>query len=840
VSKEVYFFGREDSERISKVVPYVEGLQQRGKAHAIRENMPTSEIVYAKLTEKSPKGQEGYWKAAEVRYDNNDWEEVDGGRQWDEDEYTHIRHYSWDDAEIGQIVKARLIVNIDTGLEEWVFDTDVTNPEGLVFYADDNGGTGQARKDSQWTTKVGAKVLTNVGTAEIQSGFQMGAGDSAQVVITFIDVGDGYELVSAVMTNGQGQYWTEANGKIVVNWRIAEVEQLGDMGRLKQYHSGDIHLEIFSLSTDEDEDEDYETSPGGDVINIINKPSIVEGDGKWIQNPCPRNGKNFVVTHIRQANIPANVWKTLTVDKTGGGSYTIKIDQRGHVLSIDEGGGAGEETPSETYDVLTSTLTSNLVGSDIRPELVGGEGISVDYKILNNGANYLDWIQVRTCNITVINDAGDHIHFDVFNIAQAGMPAFNSELLENNAGTSGRNETELFMSTEKFRFNGTVTVRCAVAGKDVTQIKTHNTASCTATNTINSIVARDKDDPNAAAMTLTTTYSLANLESGYQTRLSIELPDGTPVPFSLTGQNGDYLVGIQTLTLDATSATEEQKIWFDFESMGDDKPSSGTPIQLCTELRSLAGDYDANVKACTALNFSDETDCVTDQDGASVSDGTNDCITDALGEIPSSSCAYPGAGTVAFDNNDSIVSNEFNYSINQGSNPAWNISTIRDEMNLQTPSTGIADVNGLASNFIARNANNNGGWIKRGVIEFDPSGTLSDLQFRVVVSGSVYTTSYKPKVYVMYYNGALDTGTNKSYNTPNWSNLGYIDTSAKTTSGTTNYDIDLTGLITSSATQQTISLLFEGDLDGDFTTWIATDPTNTINAAASITERFTC
>jgi len=615
VSKEVYFFGREDSERISKVVPYVEGLQQRGKAHAIRENMPTSEIVYAKLTEKTPKGQEGYWKAAEVRYDNNDWEEVDGGRQWDEDEYTHIRHYSWDDAEIGQIVKARLIVNIDTGLEEWVFDTDVTNPEGLVFYADDNGGTGQARKDSQWTTKVGAKVLTNVGTAEIQSGFQMGAGDSAQVVITFIDVGDGYELVSAVMTNGQGQYWTEANGKIVVNWRIAEVEQLGDMGRLKQYHSGDIHLEIFSYGSDEDEDDDYPNSPPG-VPNQVNKPVIVEGDNKWIQ--VIKAGRKYTVSHINAG--AGELWKTLTVDKTGGGSYTIKVDNRGHIISVDEGGGAGEETPTQDYDVITSTLTSNLVGSDIRPELVGGEGISVDYKILNNGANYLDWIQVRTCNITVINDAGDHIHFDVFNIAQAGMPAFNSELLENNAGTSGRNETELFMSTEKFRFNGTVTVRCAVAGKDVTQIKTHNTATCTATNTINSIVARDKDDPNAAAMTLTTTYSLANLESGYQTRLSIELPDGTPVPFSLTGQNGDYLVGVQTLTLDATSATEEQEIWFDFESMGDDKPSSGDTIQLCTELRSLAGDYDANVKACTTLNYRNENDAVVDQYGNIVSD----------------------------------------------------------------------------------------------------------------------------------------------------------------------------------------------------------------------------
>jgi hypothetical protein len=612
----IYTFNRDDSQRIANVVPKAEHFFSRGQTVHSMPQYDNSEVWYAQLTEKDPDGQNGYWKWREGFYDAGEWRNLTGGREGDNDEYRYVRHISWDDAEIGQIVQIKEVLNRDTGLTELVFTDEVTNPEGLIFYADDTGGVGQARNDSLWTTKVGAKVLTNVGEAEIQKGFQIASGQSAQVTITFVDLGDGYELVNAQMTQGQGQYWNESDGVIIVNWRIAEVETLGDMGRLKQYHSGDIHLEIFAFGgDDEDDDDPYNPTPGNNT-----KPMKVEGDNKWIQ--VVKNGRCFTVEHINQN--PIDVWKTLNLNKTGGGTYVVEIDKRGHVISVDEDGGGAEYTPTTDYDVLSSTLTSAAVGSDIRPELVGGDGITMDYKVLSGGNNYLDFVNTRQAMATIKNDNGDTINFDVFDIAQAGFPAFNQELMENNGGTSGRNESHLYLSTERFRFNGTVTLAVSVIGKGLTASQTLSTASCTASHSINTSIIRNYNDPNAFETTLTVSYDLANLDAGYYTQLSVETADGDPVGFSLTGQNGPFIEGTQDLTLDSSSATTEQKIWFSF----DDLPNiaSGDAIKICSKLLSSEGDYNANVEECTVVGYQSESMCVLDENGDIVLDENGDCV----------------------------------------------------------------------------------------------------------------------------------------------------------------------------------------------------------------------
>lgn len=610
---ELYVFDNEDSDRIAKAIPIVEQWAGENTSKRFRTPMDNPEVIYCKLTAKDPDGKNGYWSAKEARYISDEWEAQDNGRAWDgtSEKFPYIRHYRWDDAEVDQIVKVFKVINNETGKLEWVFDTNVTNPEGLVFYSDKTGGTGQAKSDSQWTTKVGAKVLTNVGESEINPGFTIGTGDSAQVVITFTDTGNGYVLTGAAMQTGQGQYWTEDNGVIIVRWRIAEVEALGDVGRLKQYHSGDIHIEIYAQANDDDDDdsseEEYTTT-----IQIF-------GDGKWID--VAQVGKTYTISH-RRPN-PKLVWKTLEVNKNGGGFYTIEVDRMGHVVSVD-----GEELPveDEVYYNYTSSLVSSIVGSDVRPEAIGGSGISVLYKLFEDGNNFPDWINAKSSMCTVVNDIGQALFFSKLNVEEGAMSTFNRELLLNVAGTAGTEINELFLGAQYFRFNASITLAIAVVGRGLRQTQQHSTATCTATNTISSTIVRDKEDPNNNPFTVTVSYSLANLESTYKTKITFKTQAGVEIPYIVD----NFVAGTGSITaeLDATSATAEQSILFDFESMGDNKPATGDPIIMTSKLLTITDDYDANVEKQTILSYQSESECTVDMLGETVTDGTNDCVTD--------------------------------------------------------------------------------------------------------------------------------------------------------------------------------------------------------------------
>ena len=146
MADEVAMFDKGSAERISKNVLWGEQQRQRGGDIHSSDNIQPKETIYVKLIEKDPDGDIGFWSAQEVYYVEDRWELIDTKRIWDGDEQPYVRHFSWGDAELNQIVKLMLIINTESGLEEWVFDTDVSNPEAFVFYSDQNGNTGCARR----------------------------------------------------------------------------------------------------------------------------------------------------------------------------------------------------------------------------------------------------------------------------------------------------------------------------------------------------------------------------------------------------------------------------------------------------------------------------------------------------------------------------------------------------------------------------------------------------------------------------------------------------------------------------------------------------------------------
>ena len=193
MADEITVFKKRDAERVSAVTVWGEQQQNKGGDRFTNPYKKIDRVIYAKLTEKDPDGKQGFWKAEEAYYEDAVWILPDGGKLWDDEERDFARHYSWGDAELNSIVKMHLIVNTETGSEEWVFDTDVTNPEAFVFYSDENGNAGQATKDSTWTMKTAGKVLTNVGEAEIVAPYTLNPGQSVQITVTFVDYGEGFQ-----------------------------------------------------------------------------------------------------------------------------------------------------------------------------------------------------------------------------------------------------------------------------------------------------------------------------------------------------------------------------------------------------------------------------------------------------------------------------------------------------------------------------------------------------------------------------------------------------------------------------------------------------------------------
>lgn len=668
----IYGFDKQDAQRISNIVPYAEGLKRQGISRPVNLTNKINATVYAELLSE-PDDAPGFWSAREVVYSDVSWGAGGTGKQFNGTDFPYLRHYNWDTAEKGQVVKAFLVVDTSNGLQEWVFDTDITNPESFVFYGEDNGGVGQARAGGLWKMKKGGSVLTNVGTVEIPDiiaqAFPMTDNQKCYIEIKFGDLGYGFELkeVNIKIDVIFGQYWEEKpDGELIVKWPIAELVKEGDIVKLKQFWSGDIHLEIFGTATDEDDD-DYDDNDPYDRSKT--RPTVVIGDNKWII--VNKFGNTYQVTHqLPNPEQPRDSFKCfnnlLDCNQVNFASFSdvsawanallakineFKFDTRGHIYQrLDCDGNIlddyGDDI-TEEYELLTSTLTSNLVGSDIRPEDVGGEGITCDYKIFNQGNNFTDWIGVKTVIVGVTNGNGQAMFFDIFNIADIGMKSSYSELASNNAGTSGFNDP-LFFGTRNFRFNDTLTLQVSVVGKGLLQVKQHSTASVSVTHTLSATTFRDMNEDGATAISFNASYSIGSLGTvsspdiwdgtsdigPYLCEFNVLAPDGTQAQYAL-GENtqANLKNGPTYLELDNTSATGTFDLWIQVNQGASDDPvedfiyGPGDTYQLCTKLRQVREWTEANVNSCDVLSYSEESTCITDQDGRDVTDGSNDCIT---------------------------------------------------------------------------------------------------------------------------------------------------------------------------------------------------------------------
>jgi len=415
MAKDATIFDKKSAERISKNVLWGEQQRQRGGDFHANEHVQPHETIYVQLIEKDPAGEIGYWSAQEVYYDDGRWELIDADRIWDGDAQPYVRHYCWGEAELKQIVKLMLVIDVNTGVEEWVFDTDVTNPEAFVFYSDQNGNGGQALNDSSWTMRTAGKVLTNVGEADINAPFTIQPGQACQVVVTFIDYGNGFQLSSAVLTTGEGQYWSVgSDGSIIVQHRIAKAVIDGDVVRLEQYHAGDVHLEVFGVA-DEDTDDPTPTP----------SPIDIQGDEDWIN--VTRLGNLYTINHKPPpgaAHAMASMkglstdfscdsvsWSTVAdVQSWVNNELLANIreifyDTRGHIYDLKDCAGASvtpTDDPTSVY-LQSSMVADYFSGSDIGPDAVGaGGGIDFTYKILNDGANYLAYIGTKKVQVGLI------------------------------------------------------------------------------------------------------------------------------------------------------------------------------------------------------------------------------------------------------------------------------------------------------------------------------------------------------------------------------------------------------------------------------------------------------
>ena len=803
-------FNKDAVTRIQRAIPWAEAQIEKGFSVGEPEDVETGETIYAILTEKDPGGQAGYWKVEEAIYDTDRFKLLDGGRKWDDVEQSYVRHYNWGSAEIGQAVKLYTVPNEDTG-EDWVFDTDVTNPEGFVFYADDNGNAGQARKDSTWTMKNGGKVLTNVGEATIAAPFTLTTGQSAQVVMTFVDYGYGFQLMSANLTTGEGSYWSESDGTIIVKWRIAKIEAVGDMSRLIQYHSGDLHLEI--------------TEPanvlGSSYINVN------------------KNGKTFTIEHILpnplvtryimkglSAAFPCDEVSFSSVKDVQNWVNEVFLPRLvqgkwegplGHMIALDPCYGKGEDNydPIIDYEQLTSTLTTSPVGSNIKPQDINGSGIDLSYTILNQGKNYTGFIATKSVIIGMANDDGLMIPYSIVagGVKLGAVPT----LAQNVGGTSGLALSEVYLGVDKFKFNSTIDITANIIGKALLKTEQEVTAPCLVTVTTNETVIRSFDDPNAAPFTLKVAFDVADLgtstdtprlntgnDSGsYVCEVSFLHPDDSFVGWSEVGSAGPFNEGPINLELNATSDTGTfDNIWFDI----DDDTDPGDVIKLCVKLLTRVTEFNANAFVCEFLSFSNDGDCIVDESGNAVTDDEDDCITDVstAGDLNPASCSYPGIQT------DAGASQVNAFGSRVSSNAFASIRADLEDSTYSTTAGGGSSK--ILNNLLGATE------VGRYALNYDTSAWAGDINMRLTTTGT--NTSWNYKIY--YKTGALPAVTNQIYDiTSAWTLLGRANLPANPS--TTNHDLLASSLPKNASLW--IAVVAEPDANNDFTSVTGIDVT---------------
>ncbi len=698
---DIPFFSNADSKRISDVTVWGEGIQDRGVQLTDNEQEEFPEQIFVQLGTE----EDAWYTGMEVHYKDDTWRQLENPKVFavGEGNYGRLRHYAWEVLPIGSVVSVSNLVNVKTGVEEWVFYNEVSNPEAFIFKntATMNSVSGPF---SPWVAERGGSVLTNVGTLDVAGNLMMAAASYAGIEIVFIDDGNGFRLSTAAFTTVKTDYWVEGGGgggqsassppgTITINWPLATTIVTGSRSRLTQHYAGDIHIEIFGFSSDDDDDDDPYPKP---------KNITVVGDNKWIK--VTRAGNIFTVTHILPPNAapcPENDFKALNKNfscddvvfsdlqdaEDWANSLLDNIkkvfyDQKGHTYKMtDCDGGNVEEYDEEDDDLLTATLTGNIVGSALLPNVVlNSSGLDFIYKLLNRGRLFTNWIGQENIMFSIKNDLGETVKFQLGNIA-AGIGAivgFDVSLAANVEGTSGKEwnavngaaDDAVLLSPIRYRFNSSVTIRTNVVnigyGKSLSFATKVDEAVILFNGVLAPPVIRDHNDPLSVGIVISVGYATSpdDLALAYKVRYKFTYADGVDVRFSDTGSGaGPFTTGWKDMALTIYSTFEPNAAIFFALDAGRDP---GEVIKLCTELvtdPSIAGNdgltYNANVDECIDLSISSDSDCVVDESGEQVTDDSGECITsgsqtitiDGTSDTGVSLFLTAGNYTISYDDN---------------------------------------------------------------------------------------------------------------------------------------------------------------------------------------------
>lgn len=819
---DISFFNKSNSERIVTDVKWGEEQRDAGVSLISNDDTMTSQTIYAKVTFLDAGGA-GFHQLEEVTKEGNLWTIVENGYKWDSAIYDFARHISWGSVEVGQIVKMQLIVNVepDDGGEEWVFSTETTNPEVFILYAEENGDTGQASKDSPWTMKKAGVVATNVGEFPLPETTLLGP-TYLGVQIEFQDVGYGIQLVGASYTLFRGPYWTtdEDEKTISVNWPICDVDVFGDISRLTQHHAGDIHLEV------------YEQDPNSDDFYIV-------GDNIWIK--VTKIGNGYTVSHIGPDDVVWFPFKAIDdafpCDLVNLTSFTevtdfvnsliealiqIKVDRRGHIINSYpcDGSGSGNNTPEDpedpdnpyTYLSLDSFIFTEIIGAstlvptDVEPFV----GIYGRYTVLNNGVNYLGLIENgESVRVSILNGLGEIVRFNAPPNPEVDTSTLLAQNIQNTSGREDGNagaDAGLNLGTFRFRFNDSIKVTYSFVNPGgLAKTDLLPTESCSASINLPSTTVRDRDDPLVEAFQFEVEYDILNLgPDPYKCTANFVYQDGSDVSYS-RAQGGQYITGKFLLSLSANSETdpnETNNFYFDLDPT---KVETAGTIRLCTELVTTDELYNANCDFCQDLNVQTEDECVVDSDGVRVTDESGDCITQAVSsiveEIPLAQCSFPGSGSQAGSDQQHR---------GQGF-PGNSFAAARTQ--IQDSSNNISGIlGGALTNFITGGGQNSA--IERQITSYNgstvPGSTLA-LRFSWNKTGGDKTW------FIFWKVAVLPAVNNPTFDMVDaWNLLGKVTISSASTFG--DVDLDVSGLPKSANLQ--IGVTTEPDGLNDFSSVI--------------------
>jgi len=686
---DIPFFGEDDAERVAANTRWGEEAKNHAVSFSESEFQEQRAPIYARLMAKDPIA--GYWSAVEVVWKKDEWDFAKPDRFFDGDKNDYVRHKDFEDLQAGMIVMLKILVDTETGREDFIIVRDVTNPEAFVLYGPEGQNAGSSAKD--WHMLRGGSVLSNVGELTLPA-TTLAVGQYLGIEVIFVEtsefsgsLGQGtastmksFQMVSAQYTNAKTPYWIAASdySTVTVNHPIAILEEkAAGFARLTQHHAGDVHLEIFG---------------SGESTEITIKCI------KWIG--CSKTGNEYTIKHKGPfASCPHSYEghmgfdpNEFSCDELSGGTslpdviewinanliriaQNLKWDEKGHIYGKDTCDGStiyeddddDDDDDEEDYGDSQPFMTSNeftappllavvplvhVPASFLKPNIIAPlSGIDSKYWILNgDGTPQLKPIETaKLIQFTIVNSIGESmLAFRTGSVMKTFWqdPAF-LVTVEKTAGYEfpAGNDQFYGFSTRFFRFNDTIEITGSIVAKGFPVTLEHNTLSVSDTVTLSQSVLRDLTDPQMEPFKYENSYDLDGMGFAYYNELAFMYQGNFRLKFSIDG--GATFQSSISLDIDENGVViNPYEIVFDF--IGQDV-GEGDTIVLTSELLTLdtsaafpnvdtgsVDGYDANVTSEHQLAYKEETDCATDGE-ENVSDDDDDCI-EAGDIIPPSVC----------------------------------------------------------------------------------------------------------------------------------------------------------------------------------------------------------